>query len=155
MTWRRKKTRNKNRERLVAKEYRGRLRPSRQSLDSYLLELWGQVIRLRDGHRCRRCKRPGPYLQGHHVHRRNLWGTRHDPDNGLTLCRACHRWWHLNREIAYDWFVEMVGADFAAILKVRAYSECKNPDLQLRVVFLTQKLEAWGASSGRVGKWAS
>ena len=51
--------------------------------------LWSLLIRTRDKHKCRVCGSPGGH--SHHLYGRRYLSLRHDPRNGVTLCRDCHR----------------------------------------------------------------
>ena len=51
--------------------------------------LWSLLIRTRDKHKCRVCGSPGGHP--HHIMGRRYLSLRHDPRNGITLCRDCHR----------------------------------------------------------------
>ena len=58
----------------------------------------------RDGHQCMVCSRTGPgsggiaNLEVHHIDRDPEDMDVHDPDNLITLCRACHIWHHQQPE---------------------------------------------------------
>jgi hypothetical protein len=84
--------------------------------------LWSELIRKKAGGRCERltlclCRDDGSivyrlrcgnvaYLQAHHPVSRGRRATRHDPDNGIALCRGCHFWVHnhLPASRAVEWY---------------------------------------------------
>lgn len=54
---------------------------------------WAEAVKARDGGLCVICGAPG--VNAHHVLSEVLFpGVAHDVDNGVTLCRLCHRWAH-------------------------------------------------------------
>lgn len=58
---------------------------------------WSKAVRERDGYSCRRCRRWDPAVQAHHIHsKKQRPDLRHELDNGVSLCPACHRHVHLN-----------------------------------------------------------
>lgn len=82
--------------------WKGGTTPERQRL--YKTYEWRQLVAKvfeRDGYACQRCgdKRNarGNRFHAHHI---ELWSDapdrRTDPDNLVTLCRACHQWVHSN-----------------------------------------------------------
>lgn len=64
---------------------------------SYQYKLWRTSVFKRDAYVCRVCKNKPPYVQAHHIVRFGIlfaeqnWTLMWDIDNGLTLCRPCHR----------------------------------------------------------------
>jgi HNH endonuclease len=66
-------------------------RKANRATDKQLLDLWKQIVRKRDGERCRRCKKT-ERLQVHHIISRSHKRLRYDTTNGLLLCSGCHLW---------------------------------------------------------------
>lgn len=72
------------------------------------------VVMNRDGDTCQRCgMRTGDYdksrnmrvlIQWAHVHTREYYVTRWEPDNSLALCSADHVWFDNHKVISYEWF---------------------------------------------------
>jgi hypothetical protein len=56
---------------------------------------WRKSIFERDGYRCQVCERVGNYLEAHHI---KSWAKhkelRYKIENGVTLCRECHKLEH-------------------------------------------------------------
>ena len=50
---------------------------------------WAKAVKERDGYRCQYCGSKD-YLNSHHIFSRNNLTTRHDIDNGITLCAKHH-----------------------------------------------------------------
>lgn len=50
---------------------------------------WAIAVKERDGYRCTYCGSKD-YLNSHHIFSRNNLSTRHDIDNGITLCAKHH-----------------------------------------------------------------
>lgn len=57
--------------------------------DKSLLDLWSEVVKLRDKNRCTYCGRKDR-LNSHHIFSRSKKSTRYSLDNGITLCASCH-----------------------------------------------------------------
>ena len=51
--------------------------------------LCSQIVKLRDGGKCRFCGQPG--IESHHIVGRTYQGTTFLPENRLFLCRQCHK----------------------------------------------------------------
>lgn len=76
-----------------------------------------EVVVGRDGNTCQRCgyvsgnwiqSFSGParqaVIQWAHVHTREYYVTRWEPDNSLALCDACHVWFDNHKVLSYEWF---------------------------------------------------
>lgn len=84
--------------------------------------LWARLIVARDV-KCQRCSGKD-FLQAHHIVRRSRssW-LRHNLNNGMTLCRNCHIWWHNAAEVeAVSWTETMIGSGRMAYLIEELYS---------------------------------
>lgn len=72
--------------------------------------------RERDGHKCVRCGATEG-LQWAHVHSRAIRRLRYEPDNAMSLCGPCHRWFDANRKVAREWWESLIGPVRAARLR--------------------------------------
>jgi hypothetical protein len=108
--------------------------------------LWSELIRKKAEGRCEfivnwhavfehgderiRCGRTD-YLQSHHPVSRARQITRHDPDNGLAVCRGCHFWIHTHLLASEtDDFYRVHGIDLPK-LEQRAAVRGYRPDYSL------------------------
>lgn len=62
-----------------------------------------EVTFKRDGYKCLRCQST-KNLQWAHVHSRRFKTSRWSDWNVMTLCAACHFWWHDRPIDAADWY---------------------------------------------------
>lgn len=54
--------------------------------------IWRARVFLRDDYTCQNCKKRGVYLQAHHIQSWSKYPKlRYEIENGLTLCRDCHK----------------------------------------------------------------
>lgn len=57
---------------------------------------WSKAVRERDGYKCQRCftqhTTNSVGLHAAHIFSRGIKRTRHDLDNGISLCYGDHRW---------------------------------------------------------------
>ena len=62
-----------------------------------LREAFQRAVLIRDGYTCRMHGRScTSRLDVHHLHPVGRGGPRYDVDNGVTLCRQAHSYWHLH-----------------------------------------------------------
>ena len=59
----------------------------------------------RDNHLCVRCKTNHKVQWAHVISRRHL-ATRWELDNSLSLCYACHSFWHSYPSLSGPWFAK-------------------------------------------------
>jgi len=86
-----------------------------------------EVVYLRDGKCCVRCGRTAQLAPSHVYPKGKYTRLRHDTDNILTLCFACHIcWWHKNPIEASQWFGDKY-PDRAKKLKLRSQISWKGP----------------------------
>lgn len=123
---------------------------SRKTLLKDCDKLWSLLIITRDKKICQACGRPGN--NPHHIFSRKHMGTRHDPENGITICWACHMHKaHSDPEMFRDFIISRIGEDRFFTIKRRALSVTKV-DLQLTRVYLIQELKKLGDYNGeRIG----
>jgi 5-methylcytosine-specific restriction endonuclease McrA len=61
----------------------------------FLLRNWRTSVYKRDNYICYSCKIRGGTLNAHHIHSFNNNNLlRYNIDNGITLCKKCHRKFH-------------------------------------------------------------
>lgn len=93
--------------------------------------LW---IRARDG-RCLRCLRDDLPLDNSHYWRRDMKGTRFDPDNCVALCRNCHTIWERQQNEEYMRFmINRLGQTGYRKLESRARTSKKMRDAVLELM---------------------
>jgi hypothetical protein len=73
-----------------------------------------EIVIYRDHNQCQRCSLyEGDWIaelerrvtiQWAHVHTREYYVTRWEPDNSLALCDRCHMWFDNHKVISYEWF---------------------------------------------------
>lgn len=81
-----------------------------------------QSVRERDNHRCRKCgSEPNPGgLHAAHIFSRRHKAIRHDEQNLVSLCAACHRRSHDHPDEFRKWVIEQVGHDQYELLRKAA-----------------------------------
>lgn len=85
-------------------------------------------IRSRDG-KCMRCKREDLPLDCSHYWRRDMKGTRFDPNNCIALCRSCHTIWERQQNPEYKrWMMIWLGEEEYHSLEHRARSYMHQRD---------------------------
>ena len=96
--------------------------------------LWGLAIRKRDKDTCQSCFKPGN--NPHHIFGRRYLSTRHDLENGICLCWACHKHKaHGDVEKFRDFIIKRLTQKRFDALKVKAYS-IKTHDMSMRKIEL-------------------
>jgi len=68
-------------------------------------QLWREAIhRQKRCQRCKACLKGSPFpLEAHHLISRSHKSTRHKRQNGLLLCRECHRFAHAMPDAFNEW----------------------------------------------------
>jgi len=85
-------------------------------------------IRKRDG-KCRRCLDTTKPLDCSHYWRRDMKGTRFDPNNCVALCRDCHTIWERQQNQEYkNFMIEWLGLPEYEALERRARTLWKMRD---------------------------
>ena len=72
------------------------------SLKLVLDNLWRDIVKIRAGKNCERCKRTEE-LHSHHIIKRTYHPTRWDLDNGICLCAICHKIAHDHDDMFKLW----------------------------------------------------
>lgn len=81
--------------------------------------LWRQLIHEKAwDRRCKRCGKVRALQAAHCIGRGRCLATRHEPDNGLPLCATCHRIIDSDPEEKRDLFIEQLGAERYARLRM-------------------------------------
>ena len=113
---------------------------SRRQWVKHLDQLAFQVVKLRDV-RCQRCGKTEGLAPSHCYPKGKYTRLRHDTDNILLLCFACHIcWWHRNPIEASEWFNNKF-PDRAKKLKLRSQISFKGAsDYQGWELLLNQEL---------------
>ena len=100
-------------------------------------DLWSGLVKKRAMNKCERCGKTW-YLQSHHIIPRTCYSLRHDPENGVALCRACHLYWAHKDALAFgEWVREIRDVPY---LMARKHSQTKN-DYKLIELYLISKLD--------------
>ena len=89
----------------------------RTSLRSRADTLWAGYIKRHGA--CARCGRQGPVDAAHIIGRAHL-STRHDPANGIALCRTCHRDFDSYQFDREAFIVQLMGEAEYRALRLRA-----------------------------------
>lgn len=77
---------------------------------------------------CQRCRQYKP-LDNSHYWRRDMKGTRFDPDNCVALCRDCHTHWERHQNEEYkEFMLQRLGRDAYDALETRARRSKKMVD---------------------------
>jgi 5-methylcytosine-specific restriction endonuclease McrA len=84
-------------------------------------------------------------IQWAHVHTREYYITRWEPDNSLTLCDRCHVWFDNHKVLSYEWFSKTWPERWAAINRVlqnRLLTDgnCQMKDADIRALWESRKL---------------
>lgn len=92
---------------------------SLKSLKRYCMEIWSELVKARDDHKCILCGET-KYVQAHHIISRKFAPTRYDENCGVSVCSKHHamglvsahqtpwiiyEWLESNRPEQYAWFL--------------------------------------------------
>jgi len=118
-------------------------RKANRATTAQLTDLWREIVRKRDGLRCRRCKTDAR-LQAHHIISSRFKRLKWDTTNGLLLCSGCHLWIHGrtgagNREIL-DYLESEIGARALLRLEHLKGMGGKPPDVNLVKAHLEKEM---------------
>jgi hypothetical protein len=116
-----------------------------QPIDKELDNLWSQLVKLKAGNKCEKCRRT-QNLNSHHLYSRSNRAVRHDPENGCCLCSGCHA---LNNDSAHkapadfwEWIRKKRGETWYQMLRIRANTVTKH-DKKLLKIYLQQELKKY------------
>jgi len=102
-----------------------------------------EIVEQRDGNRCQRCSAvlgglyfdrfppAGVVIQWAHVHTREYYITRWEPDNSLALCSACHVWFDNHKVLSLDWFAKKFPERWERLKRI-LQGNCKTTDADVR-----------------------
>jgi 5-methylcytosine-specific restriction endonuclease McrA len=96
-----------------------------------------QEVFERDHGVCVRCCDPRKAVQWSHVIGRRHKCTRWEPDNALSLCYSCHRWWHEYPSLSGPWFAHTWPERQEHI--VRLYNAGGKVDINAKLTERTEK----------------
>jgi 5-methylcytosine-specific restriction endonuclease McrA len=83
-------------------------------------QLFSLYIRTRDDFICQRCKKKSDSVACSHFYGRRNESTRYEPDNCVTLCYGCHKYFdETNRESYRDFKLKQLGKKRFNTLKVQ------------------------------------
>ena len=103
--------------------------------------LWSKfILRKATGGECQCCFKRRPLQAAHNIGRGRCRVTRHEPDNGLPLCAACHRRIDSDPEEKRALFLGAIGQERYERLQLMKCAGGK-PDLKLVVLDLRAQLE--------------
>jgi hypothetical protein len=70
-------------------------------------------------------------IQWAHVHTREYYITRWEPDNSLALCSRCHVWFDNHKVLSLDWFAKKFPERWERIKRI-LQGNCKTTDADVR-----------------------
>lgn len=71
-------------------------------------------------------------IQWAHVHTREYYCTRWEPDNSLALCSRCHVWFDNHKVLSFDWFAKKFPDRWERITRVLQSGNNKTTDADIR-----------------------
>lgn len=96
-----------------------RSRGKQSSITRMADRLCAELVKERDGHRCRKCG-VSKDLEWAHLRPRRFGRVRWEPLNTVTLCRPCHSWLDKHPHAKDKWALEQIGPDAYEDLCIRA-----------------------------------
>lgn len=115
--------------------------------------LWSKYIRARDKDTCQYCGAvkggisPSGNLivvQAHHIITRESYRIRHDPENGITLCKGCHKFQaHGTGQVDFNDFIQTkwLGEKRWEALKQTHLIKTGKADYKLAIIYLQQLIK--------------
>jgi 5-methylcytosine-specific restriction endonuclease McrA len=73
------------------------------------MAMWSRAVKTRDGFKCAHCGSRNN-LESHHIFSRRHAMTKYNIDNGITLCKYCHKNIEKNYEMK-QWLINYIGRD--------------------------------------------
>jgi 5-methylcytosine-specific restriction endonuclease McrA len=99
--------------------------------------LWSDLVKKNANYKCEKCG-VTYYLASHHIIPRTCYSLRHDPENGVCLCRRDHLYWAHKDALAFHGWIK--GIRDLEYLESRRHSQSKN-DYKLIEIYLKQQLD--------------
>lgn len=101
-----------------------------------------ELVRLRDGERCRRCGNT-ERLQLSHIYPKGRYRSMEfEPWNVKLLCVGCHLyWWHKNPIEAHEWLKSVWPSKELERLKLMSLTIGQRLDPKLQLIFLKSEVE--------------
>jgi len=105
-----------------------------------------EIVEERDQNICQRCGHSDGeiYHEGSttwisgiqwcHVITREYYITRWDVDNSFAGCNRCHKWWHTNPILAFDWFAKKYPERWERLKRI-LQGNCKTTDADIRALW--------------------
>lgn len=104
-----------------------------------------ELVILRDGPFCLRCKRADRLQLSHIYPKGQHRKMEFDPDNVKLLCVGCHLyWWHKNPVEAWQWLEQTIERKRIDRLRLMAATVDKRPfDPKLHLLFLEAEIKKY------------
>lgn len=84
-------------------------KPTRKALKNKATKLWSEIVRSRA--KCQWCGKTNVLFDAAHIISRTYSKTRCDLDNGLCLCKACHRKGHNFPTLFTELVISIIGQE--------------------------------------------
>lgn len=99
-----------------------------------------EIVLERDENICQRCGVTemlygAVVIQWAHVHTREYYITRWEPDNSLALCSRCHVWFDNHKVLSLDWFAKKYPERWENIKRI-LHCGTKTNDAWVRALWL-------------------
>jgi hypothetical protein len=109
-----------------------------------------EIVVERDREECQRCgvgpggwagdnQRPA-MIQWAHVHTREYYITRWEPDNSLALCDRCHVWFDNHKVLGFDWFAKKFPERWERVTRVLQSGNNKTTDADIRELWEARRI---------------
>lgn len=93
--------------------------------EKYLLDLWSEAVKIRDGYKCVYCGRSSKEirLNSHHIFSRRHHSVRYSLENGICLCCGHHDLYPFSAHQSpafTEWIIQWLGKEKYNELKIKA-----------------------------------
>lgn len=107
-----------------------------------IYSLLKDIVTLRDGEECLRCKKRDR-LQLSHIYPKGRYRLMEFmPENLKLLCVGCHLyWWHKNPMEASEWLKTVIPKDRLQRLRVASNTYLGSFDPKLQIIYLSDELK--------------